>query len=114
MKGKVVSVEVTEQTRSEFLAAAREAGLHDDVCGRCTRPFVTRSNSSLCPPCRGLAKEDGWTPAHTRRALEFGSAVPRPGLATCAACGGLGVVGWEPFKHGPACSACHGFGQEAS
>ena len=103
--------EMDAATTAKFLAGARASGLRDDACVRCTRPFLTRHpQSQLCVPCR-TGKPDGWTPAHTMRSVRFGQGMRRPDLSDCAACGGQGVVGWEPGGPTPPCAACKGMGQ---
>lgn len=99
--------------KQALLSALRGSGMRDAVCPRCTRPHLTRrEDSSLCVPCE-RGKPDGWTPAHTMRALATGTCRPREGWASCAQCAGLGSVGWEPFAPSPPCPACGGLGQQA-
>src|SRR5262245_35792456 len=97
--------------KKQFEDAARASGLCDVVCARCTRPFLTRADSDLCPPCRGDSKPDGWTPAHTYRKLDLGSPVVVPTMIECHACLGLGSPGWEPYAPFPRCEHCNGHGQ---
>lgn len=96
---------------AKFLAAARASGLHDEACTMCTRPFITREKSRLCPPCR-MGKPDGWTPAHTMRKLRTGSCLRDSEQIDCSSCQGLGVSGWQPgAPASPICPSCRGSGQ---
>ena len=98
------------EVMSAFLSAARASGMLSGVCTMCTRPFLTRGDNRLCPPCRS-GKPDGWTPAHTVRKLRFGDCRRVPGLSDCEACAGNGVMGWQPGAPAIACPECEGFGQ---
>ena len=109
-EGTELSVEADDEVMEKFLAGARASGMRAEVCMMCTRPFLTRDKSRLCPPCRH-GKPDGWSPAHSVRSIEFGSCLPVEGMSTCPDCRGLGVIGWQPGGPTPHCPRCRGRGQ---
>ena len=111
-EGTVVSLEkMAPELEAKLLAGLRESGLVDHRCDRCTRPYLSRDTSPLCPPCR-VGKPDGWSPAFSVRSAQTGSCLPDELRATCALCAGHGVVNWQPFgPHEPPCPSCGGAGQ---
>lgn len=111
-KGSSFSIEpMPAEMEAKFMDGARQSGFVDRHCERCTRWYMSREDSPLCPPCRH-GKPDSWCPALSVRKAITGSPVADPLLVSCAFCAGLGVVGWKPYgPHEPRCPCCGGCGQ---
>jgi len=108
--------ELPREHLEELQVKLRATGMVDRECSRCTRPFLTRDKTStLCCPCRGLAKVVSADPreavtdfaaAEASRDFEFRSRwreqAPPTGKAFCPDCHGRGFVA------GAVCAFCEG------
>lgn len=52
-QGTVFTVEMDDKQAAELFAALKASGMRAVTC-TCGREFLTREESNLCPPCRGL------------------------------------------------------------
>lgn len=60
--GMDLAIEPMEgDVQDRFLEGLRRSGLVDQTCAECGRPFMTRRQTSLCPPCDGLAAPECWS-----------------------------------------------------
>jgi adenine-specific DNA methylase len=56
---EIVVEPMPDELLGEFVAAAKRSGLREVHCPGCGCWMLTRTESDLCPPCRGRAIDGG-------------------------------------------------------